>query len=450
MANKYFYDEIDKVIQNMENVYGSKYGISNKKNLYSPENLILLDSPNTYCLGNIIPMYSAHVENSNFDKWAGMGCSLDKKRSILKAYGECVERYCGYDWDDMHDNKRLFDSYNNLKNSYKCLSLTELIDFDENIYDNDKNHMYSKYSDDKKISWIVGKDIISDEETLLPAQKVFLGTKLEKNEEMYIQWLSTGLACGSSYESSVLSAIYEVVERDSFMLTWNLKLQGKRIIIDEIQDCRLKKLYNHIMNKLVGEDQLFMYDISMTKGIYTVVTFIQNYNSEAIGLIVSAASDVNIENALLKSLEELCLTQLFSYRMLFKNKNTKVLSKEEVIDLHSHLEYYNSGDRAKNIDFIKSNDYVKLSELNSYVQGTAKEILNYIIKLFKNMNTHIYVADITKPEIREIGLTVVRAIIKEYNDLYVSYQFRLNNNNRLKKYQKMYNKNINSEPHPFP
>lgn len=93
---------------------------------------------------------------------------------------------------------------------------------------------------------------------------------------------------------------------------------------------------------------------------------------------------------------------------------------------------------------------MKLSELNSYVQGTAKETLNYIIKLFKNMNTHIYVADITKPEIREIGLTVVRAIIKEYNDLYVSYQFRLNNNNRLKKYQKMYNKNINSEPHPFP
>lgn len=448
MTNKYFHDEIDKVIQNMENICGSKYGISNERTSFDCENFLVFDEINTYCLGNVIPMYKTYISNSNYNEYTGAGCSLDKKRSLLKAYGEFIERYCGYDSDNVHDNKRVFDSYNNLKDKYNCLSLYELIDFDESIYDNDKNYIFSKYSDDKKISWIVGRDIISDEETMLPAQKVFLGMNLKNNEEMYIQWLSTGLACGSSFESSILSAIYEVVERDSFMLTWNLKLQGKSIIIDEIQDCRLKKLYNHITNNLVGEDQLFIYDISMTKGIYTVVTFIQNYNTNAFGLITSAASDVNIENALLKSLEELCLTQAFCYRKLLENH--KVLSKEEVVDLDSHLEYYNSGNRAKNIDFIKSNDYVNLSELNSYAQGTEREVLNYIIKLFKDMNTHIYVADITKPEIREIGLTVVRAIVDGYNDLYVSHQFRLNNNERLKKYQMMYNKTINDEPHPFP
>ncbi len=448
MVIKYFNDEIDKVVQNMESIFGSKFGISNEKKFLSTENMLVKDCMNTCYIGNIIPMYSSHIGNKNYGSWAGSGCSLDKKRSILKAYGEFIERYCGYDFDNIHDNKRVFDSYNNLKNSYKCLSLSELLDFDESIYDNNKNHIYSKYSDDKKISWIVGNDIISDEETLLPAQKVFLGINLKDNEEMYIQWLSTGLACGSSFESSVLSAIYEVVERDSFMLTWNLKLQGKRIIIDEIKDCRLKKLYNHIMNKLVGEDQLFIYDISQTNGVYSVITFIQNYNPNAFGLITSAASDVNMENALLKSLEELCLTQAFSYTKLFKHH--RILSKEEVVDLDSHLEYYNSGNRANNIDFIKSNDYVKLSELSSYAQGTSKEVLQYIIKLFKNMNTHIYIADITKPEIREIGLSVVRAIIKEYNDLNVSHQFRLNNNERLKKYQMMYNKTINDEPHPFP
>lgn len=439
--------EIDKALMRMEKVFGEKYGIANEKSVSNFEHSIYRDDASTYSLANTIPMYRSYVGNSNFDVWKGSGSSLSRKKSMLKAYGEFIERYCAYAIDGKHDEKIIFESYEKLKNQHKCLNINDLIDFDERIYKSKYNY-YGKYSDESKTGWVLGNNIITDEKIYIPAQKVFLGTKLMENEKMYIQWLSTGLACGSTYKDAIISAIYELVERDSFMLTWQLELEAEEIIMDRINNLELKKLYNHISSFLNGDDKLYIYDISRTEGIYTVITFIQNYNPSSFGLITSASSDVDIEKALLKSLEELCLTQSFSYNLLMENDEKP--SKEEVIDLDMHLQYYNSGDRAKNIDFIKSNKSKKLSDLKKHIDGNRDEVYKYIVNLFKNEGKEIFIADVTKDNIRECGLHVVRAIIKGYNDLEISHSHRLINNKRLKKFQAKYKKSINENPHPFP
>jgi ribosomal protein S12 methylthiotransferase accessory factor len=168
--------------------------------------------------------------------------------------------------------------------------------------------------------------------------------------------MSTGLACGADYYQASISALFEVVERDSFMLTWLLKLAGTRIEIDSIQNPVLANLYKHICKYLVGEDHLHIYDISRTEGIYTVMTFIRNDNLDSFGLIVSSASHVNPEIALLKSLEELCQTQAFAYTKLIEdvNRTCQTMKEHEVTDLHRHTLYYSTGRRSHEIDFIST------------------------------------------------------------------------------------------------
>ena len=240
------------------------------------------------------------------------------------------------------------------------------------------------------------------------------------------------------------------------MLTWLLHLSGKRIVVDKINDYQLAKLYKHIMTHIVGDDSLYIYDISRTEGIYTILTFIRNDNFNSYGLITSAASDIDPEHALLKSLEELCLTQEFGYSKLYESEQSMAaiqrMQKTDVRTLQAHLFYYGTGKNSHEFDFIcDSSSSVHLSDMHSYVLSSDEnDVLAYIIDLFNNLGTPIYSVDVTRREISECGLSVVKAIIPGYNDLDCSHSMRLLENKRLLQFQQKYNCPINDAPHPFP
>gem|GEM_PF-1824900 len=444
--------EIKKTLEEMERIYSNKYGLANKSIVHDLNHISVPLVSNRYMIGNVIPLFYAQVKNVHFSTWDGGGAALTREKSKVKAYGEFIERYCGNNIRNDHDADIIYDSYNHLKTKQECLDFNELIHFEDYLYD-ELEFPYERYFTHSPISWVKGKDLLNGRDIWLPAQKVFLGIELLRGEQSHISWMSTGLACGGDYYQAAISALYEVVERDSFMLTWLLKLTGVRIVIDNIRSLALTNLYNHICKHLVGEDHLFIYDISRTEGIYTVLTFIRNDNPDSFGLIVSAASHVNAEIALLKSLEELCQTQAFAYGKLIgdEKRTCQTLKEHEVTDLHKHTLYYSTGRRSHEIDFISaSNCHVKLSDMKDFFKGSDEEIMGYLVELFRQKNQPIFTADITRHEIRECGFRVVRAIISGYNDLEYSHKFRQLKNRRLKEYQKKYNAQINSAPHPFP
>ena len=127
------------------------------------------------------------------------------------------------------------------------------------------------------------------------------------------------------------------------------------------------------------------------------------------------------------------------------------MEKEEITDLFKHTLYYSTGRRSHEFDFISKSDcQVQLSDMKDLFEGSDKEALEYLKNLFKEKNQPVFIADVTRNEIRECGFCVVRAIVSGYNDLEYSHQIRLLKNKRLRKYQKKYNTSINDAPHPFP
>ena len=85
-----------------------------------------------------------------------------------------------------------------------------------------------------------------------------------------------------------------------------------------------------------------------------------------------------------------------------------------------------------------------------YSKENDEKNLDYIVDLFRQEKLSIYVADVTKPEIRSAGFYVYKAIIPGYVDLDVVHKFRQLNNSRLLEYQRITNSKINDNPHPFP
>lgn len=452
--NLYNHQESKKnvVLQAMEQIYSSKYGLANQITVNDCDYAKVKVGSNSYVLGNVIPMYRTHVENTNKSLASGGGVSLNKEKSKIKAYGEFIERFCGINYLGDHDKKIIYETYKKLSCSCECLDMTDLIHFENNLYENSKFPLV-KYTENSILSWVSGKNLTNGKDTWIPAQKAFIGIELLNGELPHIPWISTGLACGSNYINALISGIYEVIERDAFMLTWQLKLFGRRIIVDNMTNSELNSLYEHIITHIAGEDKLNIYDISRTEGVYTILTFIRNDNPDSFGLITSAASDVNPEKALLKSLEELCLTQEYAYKELIKDteKKYQTMKKSDVSDLHKHILYYSTGRRSCEFDFIdKSDCFIRLSEMKEYVNGSNDNILDYIINLLKKDNKTAYSVDLTRKEIKSCGLSVVKAIIVGYNDLEYNHNCRQIKNKRLEYFKNKYNRSINDTPHPFP
>ena len=450
----YEHIETDKTIENMEKLFSKKYGlISGISN--SGWGVIRVPTHDCmYLLGNAIPMYSTSVVNKSSSLYSGAGVSLNKKMSKMRAYGEFIERYCGSYMDNETAPELIFDSYSNLeKKGVDCLDLGRLLPFYDYQYDCPK-FPYSKYSAILPISWIKGKELTSCKEVLLPAQKVFIYfCPQSRGESLYIHGMSTGLACGSNYISAILSAMYEVVERDSLMLTWLLRLPGSLVVLDKFRSNQLAELYSHYKMYIMGGDNLFIYDISRTTGIYTILSFIRNDLFGSFGLIVATASHTDPEIAIYRTLEELCQSYPAAYALLLKDKKRECyhLKPNEIDTLDKHLLFYSSSHNNKNIDFVsKGNKILLLSEMRNNSTGIERSDLDYLLMLFRKAGSSVFVADVTRPEIRASGFRVLRAIVPEYVDLEPNHNVRHLKSERLRNFQEKFGSDINDNPHPFP
>jgi len=441
---------MEVTLEKMERFYSRKYGLANTGATSSQTPSFGIDNNNHYTIGNMIPIYTSWMTAIDAN-YPGGGVSIDSVKSRIKAFGEFIERQLCI--SDDFAAAILFDSYDNLTNKgYICLDLKDLIAHENHLYD-DPSFPFPRYDSSCKIYWIQGIDSINGAKTWLPAQVVLFGYSKHQKEAVYTIRLSTGLACGSNFYQAALGAVHEVIERDSFMLTWHLQIPGVRIEIDNCQNSALAELYAHMCKHIMGEDRLYVYDISKTDGVYTILSFIRNDLPNAYGLIVSAATHTDPETAVLKALEELCQCQQFAYHSLM-GEHGKKYQRMDVIDideLHKHFFYYSTGIHSKNINFIsEGNKHIKLSKMQNYATGSDENNLAYLIHLFRQNNQPLYITDITNTITRIGGFFVLKAVIPGYVDLEVTQQYRQLKYSRLQKYKELLERTINCNPHPFP
>ena len=69
------------------------------------------------------------------------------------------------------------------------------------------------------IHWATGRWLDSGEPVAVPALATYLNFPAPSSEQ-FGQTTSNGLAAGASLEEATLSALYELIEHDAFMLFW--------------------------------------------------------------------------------------------------------------------------------------------------------------------------------------------------------------------------------------
>jgi ribosomal protein S12 methylthiotransferase accessory factor len=88
---------------------------------------------------------------------------------------------------------------------------------------------YAKPDDQSKIGWTRAVELPDRSEAFAPASLVYLYFNTEGPEGYFCPPTSNGLAAGPSLDAAILGGLYELIERDAFLLTWMNRLPAPHV-----------------------------------------------------------------------------------------------------------------------------------------------------------------------------------------------------------------------------
>jgi len=391
----------------------------------------------------------AFCQQENFS--TGGGASTSKGIALAKALGEAVERYCSA----IYDKKELpLTSFTDAP--FPCIPPSAFALFSQEQYFQ-TDFRFSLFDIATPIRWIQASDLIKGEPCYVPAAMVFTPYFFdrEKGEPHITQSISTGLACHDSRTKAILSAICEVIERDAFTITWQARLGRPHIKVET-----LSALNRDLVQRLERiKSTVTLLNITMDVGIPTVLSVLRSDVPEAPALVFAASADLNPEEAVRKSLEELAHTRRLA--QLLKTNLPPCIPDpnfENVVNQDIHVLLYCDHNNTHLADFIfESQQRMGFDEIENLATGDPEIDVRTLLEKVEKVHHRVLVVDLTTPDVSESGLFVFRALIPGFHPLFMGHGIRALGGSRLWEvpqklgYQGMTKlSGDNPAPHPFP
>jgi len=320
-----------------------------------------------------------------------------------------------------------------------------------------------------KINWLWGWSLKNQNYVLILEQLVYYYDEDEKRKESrYIYESSNGAALGSSIEEALLYGMFEVIERDNFLVSFYNKLPLVEI---DIQPSKLKHI--NAMIKYLEKDgfSIHFFDISMELKIPAVWCLIVDKSENTVVKTYSAAGcHFNPEKAIESSFFEV-VSSVPVYEDIFSKKD--YLERKELIfknpklltEFEDHVLYYSHEKSLEKYDFLfpitsrkridelypewfESEKY-KNHDLNDDIKTLVNEILSYY--------EDIYVINLSSSQLEEMGLCCVKVLIPGMQPVTFGVQYERKIKQRImdalsqvQKQKRIDFSGFNENPHPFP
>ncbi|MEM8962665.1 MAG: YcaO-like family protein [Acidobacteriota bacterium] len=405
----------------------------------------------TFCmaLGSSNADLSRFSEIQNADKAGGGGESLET--AMAATIGEAVERYCMlfYDKKDM-----VLAPYREV--AADAVSPDTLRLYSRQQVKDKADHIRLDYFDeDTPIRWVAGYSLTHHRSRLVPATQVYMQYKLDDGEGSPGRNASTGLAAGATLEEAILTGLYEVIERDAFVICWLHAKTGKRLIIDDadLQDSMSRRF--HTDHPSV-DFQVF--DITLDIPAFSVFGILRRPSEFGMVNCVSSVCRLSPKAAMRKCLRE--VGQGMPYLRFLREQFKDWEPASDYSDLTTfdhHYTHYSKRPELipKALAFCDEvTDEIELSKIPDRSTGRVLGDLQACLDMIKQAGYEVIVVDITTPDIRDLGLHVVRVMVPGLVPIHGNHNFpylgvqRLHDIRDIMSWQPA--NGFNPYPHPFP
>lgn len=310
---------------------------------------------------------------------------------------------------------------------------------------------YVPFDDDTRLTWIEGVRLPDGEPAWLPAQLVHLGAA--GDEPRICRTTSSGLACHTDRAEAALSALLEVIERDAFMLTWKARLTWPLL------DWGAHAELTDFEARFIGPTGLRAraVDLSRVWDVPCAAAVVRSDARETAPLGVGAAAGATIERAVSKALDE--AVRVRTWAEALRRHADPAPDPCDIRDFDDHIRFYADRRNAARVTFLdesrRRRDVACVPPLRG---ASADEQVTTACLLLARRSASAYLVDVTSPDVRDAGVSVVRVVAPELCALDVEHGAPLLGGRRLYdeprrlglRAHTLVEEDLNPDPHPFP
>ncbi|HEY0788979.1 MAG TPA: TOMM precursor leader peptide-binding protein, partial [Thermoanaerobaculia bacterium] len=275
----------------------------------------------------------------------GSGKGLTRVEALLGAVGEAVERYSAsrYRLEDLRRSP--FDDL-----EVSAMDPRDLVLYEDHLYE-EADFPFARFSPDIPISWCRASWLHGGDEVLVPALPAYFNFHAPRAER-FCQVTSNGLAAGASLEDAGLRAVWELVERDAFMITWLARLPATRIDITSLgADPALGEILRQLRECGAAVE---VYRLEAGIEIPVILTLGLGDGARWPAATVALAAHQDGPTAVRKALLEQGHVGPYVRRLMRSGEIPIPESPEEVRTLNDHALYYVPPSRQTAFDFLRS------------------------------------------------------------------------------------------------
>lgn len=404
------------------------------------------DDPKIFQFGTTLYPITNDQEEE-LSNYAGGYSFFSEDEALLKCLGEALERYC---LRSLNKEKLIKGSYKSLKSS--AVDPQKFISFSLNQKKQPGFEIFN-FDEDTPFRWVSGIDLIKNKQTLIPAQLAYLSYKLDADEKCIYLPITTGAAGGSSLTAAIVRGIYEIIERDAFIIYYLNMLPAKKIDLKYLNDDKI----NFCVNTIEGYNlELHTFDITIDLGISTFLSIVVDRTGMGPAVSLGLKTHLNPYEAILGSIEESLHPRGWLRRKIEDNPNLlKDLKYKHIKTLEDRAVMWYETKHISKLDFFleqeKTKDKFKIEDYS------FSEQLDILLNVFQKNHLDAFFVDVTTDKIKELEYFVVKVIIPQLQPFYLFEDYPYFGGTRLYTLPKKLGftnretseNQLNKYPHPF-
>ncbi len=314
---------------------------------------------------------------------------------------------------------------------------------------------FRPFTRESRVRWTRGFALSNGAERWLPSQLVYLPIVSPGADEELIGYAtSSGVACAATREEAILAALFELVERDAFMLVWRNRLSLPRL--DWSRDRTIGPLDARYFAPTGLRYSAI--DLSVFFGIPAALGVVHGNPGELGALGVGAGCGPTVDVAWRKALAEAFAVHTHVRDALYERQEL-LTQPPEIRTFDDHIFHYGAEERAGAAAFLDASRELRPTGDVAPLPGDhVRARIEEVVRRLEVRGVSAYAADVTAPDVRESGLSVMRAICPELCQLDVVDSARFLGGERLyrtafehglapRPYELI---DLNPDPHPFP
>ncbi|USK33104.1 TOMM precursor leader peptide-binding protein [Bacillus sp. F19] len=376
--------------------------------------------------------------------------------SELTAILEGLERSCGI----TPRGKRtvVYDSYRNLKDQ-------ALNPINVGVHAKDQyarpGFPFEQFNPDRPINWVWGYSFLQERPILVPELLAYYSLGCGHG---FVYETSNGCALGGSLEEAIFYGILEVVERDSFLMTWYAELPLPRLDPYSANDKELQLMIDRV--RAVGGYDLHIYNSTMEHGIPSVWAMAKNRKQKGVNIICAAGAHLDPVRAVKSTVHELAAMMLTLDEKLETDHEefVRMLQDSSLVQkMDDHGMLYGLPQAQERLQFLLDDNRPLRSFDEEFkwksTHADLTDDLQDILQKFRRLNLDVIVVDQSTSETKRNGLYCVKVLIPGMLPMTFGHHLtRVTGLERVLRVpmelgytkQPLTLEQLNPHPHPFP